>query len=86
MNSDYLKYDGIFDRLLAKRKEDRYQSLDEFLTALESIDRIDLIKSELKESLEKMLKNNLTKKNSIFSINLDFINFFYFLKIKFLYI
>jgi len=67
MNSDYLKYDGIFDRLLAKRKEDRYQSLDEFLTALESIDRIDLIKSELKESLDntKSVLKKSTNKDEI---------------------
>lgn len=67
MNSDYLKYDGIFDRLLAKRKEDRYQSLNEFLTALESIDRIDLIKSELKESLEntKSVLKKSTKKDEV---------------------
>ena len=44
-------FDGIFEKLLAKRKEDRYQSIDEFLEALNSIEEIVREKEKFKNTL-----------------------------------
>ncbi len=47
------KYDGIFEKLLAKRKEDRYQSVDEFLNDLELMRKLDEERRELEKTVEK---------------------------------
>ncbi|MBW9223261.1 protein kinase [Methanothermococcus sp. SCGC AD-155-E23] len=46
-------FDGVFEKLLAKRKEDRYQSIDEFLEALNSIEEIVREKEKFKDTLNK---------------------------------
>ncbi|MBW9221009.1 serine/threonine protein kinase [Methanothermococcus sp. SCGC AD-155-M21] len=46
-------FDGIFEKLLAKRKEDRYQSIEEFLGALNSIEDIIREKEKFKATLAK---------------------------------
>lgn len=46
-------FDGIFEKLLAKRKEDRYKSMDQVLEALNSIEEIIREKEELKNTLTK---------------------------------
>ncbi|WP_297489924.1 serine/threonine-protein kinase [Thermococcus sp.] len=51
------KFDGVFEKLLAKRKEDRYQSVDEFLSALESL-------GKLKREKEDLTKTTLAMKRS----------------------
>nr|WP_232054822.1 serine/threonine-protein kinase [Thermococcus sp. 2319x1] len=57
------KYDGIVERLLAKRKEDRFQSVEEFLRALESLEVLHREREELKMSLKKT-KQTLTRSRS----------------------
>ncbi|AXI24711.1 serine/threonine protein kinase [Methanofervidicoccus sp. A16] len=52
-NKELAKYDGIFEKLLAKRKEDRYQSVDEFLKALDSIEELTREKEKFKDTLTK---------------------------------
>ncbi|WP_010476896.1 protein kinase domain-containing protein [Thermococcus zilligii] len=52
-DSKLAKYDGIFEKLLAKRKEDRYQSVDEFLKDLELIRKLEEEKARLAEEIEK---------------------------------
>ncbi len=47
------KYDGIFEKLLAKRKEDRYQSVDEFLKDLELMRKLDEERKALEKTVEK---------------------------------
>ncbi len=47
------KYDNFFEKALAKRKEDRYQSVDEFLDALNEIERLDKERRQLRESIAK---------------------------------
>ncbi len=47
------KYDGIFERLLAKRKEDRYQNIDEFLKDLGLMKKLDEERKALEETVEK---------------------------------
>jgi|GEM_PF-498860 len=57
INPALAKYDGIFEKLLAKRKEDRYQSVGEFLSALDSLE-------ELHKELEELKKTKETLKRS----------------------
>ncbi len=47
------KYDGIFEKLLAKRKGDRYQSVDEFLKDLELMRKLDEERKTLEKTVEK---------------------------------
>jgi len=47
------KYDGIFEKLLAKRKEERYQSVEEFLRDLELMEKLDEERTKLAEEIEK---------------------------------
>ncbi|WP_461864918.1 protein kinase domain-containing protein, partial [Thermococcus sp.] len=52
-NKELSKYDGIFEKLLAKRKEDRYQSVEEFLKDLELLRKLEKEKVRLAEEIEK---------------------------------
>ncbi|ALM75534.1 [protein ADP-ribosylglutamate] hydrolase [Thermococcus barophilus] len=61
INPSLAKYDGIIEKLLAKRKEDRFQSVGEFLRALESLEALHMEREKLKKSLEK---TKLTLKRS----------------------
>ncbi|WP_010476901.1 serine/threonine-protein kinase [Thermococcus zilligii] len=54
---DLKKFDSIFEKLLAKRKEDRYQSVDEFLSALESLEELEREKEELRKTSLAMRKS-----------------------------
>jgi serine/threonine protein kinase/outer membrane protein assembly factor BamB len=47
------KYDGIFEKLLAKRKENRYQSVEEFLNDLELLERLEEEKKRLEAEIAK---------------------------------
>jgi len=53
VNPDLAKYDGIFEKLLAKRKEDRYQSVEEFLNDLILLVDIDRKRKRLEEEIER---------------------------------
>jgi len=53
INPALAKYDGIFEKLLAKRKEDRYQSIEEFLNDLILLIEIDSKRKRLEEEIEK---------------------------------
>ncbi|MBW9222751.1 protein kinase [Methanothermococcus sp. SCGC AD-155-C09] len=58
-------FDGIFEKLLAKRKENRYQSIEEFLEALNSIEDIIKEKEKFKDTLTKttqILKTSTDKR------------------------
>jgi len=58
-------FDGLFEKLLAKRKENRFQSIDEFLEALNSLEELIKEKEELKNTLTKTtqkLKTSTDKK------------------------
>ncbi len=60
LNPDLAKYDGIFERLLAKKKEGRYGSVDEFLKDLERVEESEKRKAELEKEIEE-LKKSLAK-------------------------
>jgi len=53
INVAFAKYDGIIEKLLAKRKEDRFQSAREFQECLKDLQRLDREREELKAGLEK---------------------------------
>ncbi|ASJ03727.1 serine/threonine protein kinase [Thermococcus profundus] len=53
INPALARYDGIIEKLLAKRKEERYQSVEEFLRALEDLEILHREREELKKSLEE---------------------------------
>ncbi len=58
-------FDGLFEKLLAKRKENKFQSIDEFLEALNSLKELIKEKEELKNTLTKTtqkLKTSTDKK------------------------
>ncbi|WP_158506642.1 lectin-like domain-containing protein [Thermococcus eurythermalis] len=57
-NKALSKYDGIFEKLLTKRKEDRYQSVDEFLSALKSLRELKREKKELEKTSLAMRKSH----------------------------
>lgn len=52
-NKALAKYDGIFEKLLAKRKEDRYQSVEEFLRDLGLVKKLEEEKKALGKEIEK---------------------------------
>ncbi|UXM84176.1 protein kinase domain-containing protein [Methanococcus aeolicus] len=52
-NDELAKYDCIFEKLLAKKKEDRFQSVDEFLNALNNLIELEKERAHLRESVEK---------------------------------
>jgi len=51
------RFDGIFEKLLAKKKEERYQSVEEFLQALESLTELEKEKEELRKTSLAMRKS-----------------------------
>ncbi|AEO13933.1 protein kinase [Thermococcus sp. AM4] len=51
------RFDGVFEKLLAKRKEERYQSVEEFLSALESLTELEREKEELRKTSLAMKKS-----------------------------
>lgn len=55
-NPELAKYNGIFKKLLAKKKEERYRSVDEFLKDLERLDEIEERKAELDKEIEELRK------------------------------
>ncbi len=62
------KYDPIFNKILAKRKDERYQSVDEFLDDLIEIEKVKDKKlekrvMELNKSLKKSIENLKKSKN-----------------------
>jgi len=57
INPELAKYDGIFEKLLAKRKEDRYQSVEEFLKDLENLGEAKKRKAELEKEAEELKKS-----------------------------
>ncbi|WP_240924206.1 protein kinase [Thermococcus sp. 21S7] len=52
-NKALAKYDGIFEKLLAKEKEQRYPSVEEFLRDLELMKKLDEERKTLEEEIEK---------------------------------
>ncbi|MEM4292150.1 MAG: protein kinase [Archaeoglobaceae archaeon] len=62
-NPALAKFDGLIEKLLAKRKEDRFQSVDEVLSALDSMKSYKKELEELKKSLEDT-KTSLRKSRS----------------------
>ena len=65
INPELAKYDGIFERLLAKRKEERYQSVDEFLTDLEKLEESEKRKAELEKQVEELRKSLTESVNAL---------------------
>ncbi|ASJ03787.1 serine/threonine protein kinase [Thermococcus profundus] len=51
------KYDGLFEKLLAKKKEERFSSVEEFLEALNSLRELEREKGELKRTTMAMRKS-----------------------------
>ncbi len=60
INPKLAKYDAIFKKLLAKRKEERYQSVEEFLKDLEKLKEAEKRKKELEKEIKK-LRETLNK-------------------------
>ena len=56
INPQLAKYDGIFEKLLAKRKEERYQSVDDFLRDLKELEA-EKRKAELEREVEELKKS-----------------------------
>lgn len=52
-NKELSKYDRIFEQLLAKRKEERYQSVEEFLEDLELMKKLDEERKRIAGEIEK---------------------------------
>lgn len=52
-NPSLSHYEGIFEKLLAQEKADRYQEVSEFLEALDALEKLDREEEEMKQSLEK---------------------------------
>ncbi|WP_240922510.1 serine/threonine-protein kinase [Thermococcus sp. 9N3] len=50
------KYDGLFEKLLAKRKEDRYESVEEFLEDLKLLERLEGERADLRGQIEELKK------------------------------
>lgn len=61
VNPALAKYDGIFERLLAKQKEERYQSVDEFIEALDSLEELNNELDELKRTKETLKRSRSGK-------------------------
>ncbi|NPA47183.1 MAG: serine/threonine protein kinase [Thermococci archaeon] len=50
LSPELKKFEGMFERLLAKEKEKRYQSVDEFISALDSLKELENEKEELRKT------------------------------------
>ncbi|WP_223211949.1 serine/threonine protein kinase [Thermococcus henrietii] len=50
------KYDGLFEKLLAKRKEDRYGSVEEFLEDLKLLEKLEGERTDLRGQIEELKK------------------------------
>jgi len=57
LNPALEKYDGLFEKLLAKRKDDRYQSVDEFLKDLKKLEEIDKKRAKLEREVKELKKS-----------------------------
>ncbi|MDI3474745.1 MAG: eukaryotic-like serine/threonine-protein kinase [Thermococcaceae archaeon] len=57
INPALAKYDGLFEKLLAKKKEDRFSSVEEFLEALNSLGELEREKEELRKTTVAMRKS-----------------------------
>jgi len=57
INGGLKKFDGIFEKLLAKKKEERYQSVEEFLSVLESLGELEREKEELRKTSMAMRRS-----------------------------
>ena len=59
------KYDDIFEKLLAKRKEERYQSVDEFLKDLEKLSEAENERMELEKQVEELRRSLAESVNAL---------------------
>ncbi|WP_198011285.1 protein kinase domain-containing protein [Thermococcus sp. PK] len=55
-NPELYIFDSFFEKALAKRKEDRFQSADQMLQALEELERLVKKRKELKETVKELRK------------------------------
>jgi serine/threonine protein kinase len=76
INPSLSVFDGLFEKLLAKKKEDRFQSIDELLDTLNSLEKITKEKEELKNTLIKTTQKlkTSTDKKEIEKLTRDLIN------------
>jgi len=58
------KFDAIISKMLAKKKEERFQSMDEFISALDILEKNSLRIEELEKSFEKSLDDLKKSKTS----------------------
>ena len=63
INPNLSIFDGLFEKLLAKKKENRFQSIDEVLDALNSLEELTKEKDELKNALTKTTQKLKTSTN-----------------------
>ncbi|WP_088857970.1 PEGA domain-containing protein [Thermococcus profundus] len=56
IDPELAKYDEIFEKLLAKRKEERYQSVDEFLKDVGKLEEVERRKAELESEVQELKK------------------------------
>lgn len=56
VNPELYIFDSFFEKALAKRKEDRYQSVDEFLRDLEKLEEAERRKAELETEVQELKK------------------------------
>jgi len=56
INPELAKYDRLFEKLLAKRKEDRYGSVEEFLRELTTLKEIESERDSLREQIDELKK------------------------------
>ncbi|WP_456365881.1 glucodextranase DOMON-like domain-containing protein [Thermococcus sp.] len=57
LKPELAKYDGVFEKLLAKKKENRYQSVDEFLKDLEKLEESEKRKAELERQVVELRRS-----------------------------
>jgi serine/threonine protein kinase len=76
INPNLSIFDGIFEKLLAKKKEDRFQSIDEFLEALNSLGELIKEKEGFKNTLTKTIQKlkTSTDKKEIETLTKELIN------------
>lgn len=60
INENLAKYDPIFEKLIAKRKEDRFQNINELLEAIESLEAIEKEKEALTSAVTETKTTMLT--------------------------